>query len=634
MKKVFSSLIFSLIFLSGGISLVAQSVGDYIAWGYCDNEDPIHGQNIGWYPEQLEGKRVGVWARYTSADLKQFKDCRIIGVRIAAGSGVKNAQVALLSALSSPTIVKAKSVELKFGWNEVVFDEPQPITGEGQDIIYGYSFSPSDATAPADAPSRYGIVAIDRTKPIDPNSHYVNLIGDKMGSLSPRAEESGAIRMQLMIAGAPEKINDKAKLFTPILNYLADENGKVTLSMGIDNRGANAIKSIKVDFSVSGDKRGVQSFDVDIPKFGKTRVNVQPLTLKNNETLTVTIVEINGTAVSQKGFDLPIQGIGDKAFDRKVLIEQYSTESCASCPAAHRYLHKVLEEDQYKDKYVWITHHEAYYADPYTLPESKDFLYLFGENDKAAPSWSLDRTTSGTVDIEGYDVPLHPMQPVMEQENRELLREAMARLAWVSLDIEENCDPATRKLDIKISSKAIMETMRPDLDNVYLNILLIEDDIYTTEQKGNKGQPFIHHGTIRQFLLNGSKGQKVNYDAEGNYSFSTSTTIPKEWSAANVRIVAYLAKSISGQDVQNSHVYNSNETKIKAYASICPTAPEAIKASLYAHEGTISTADDAHIEAIYDLNGQQCTNGTLAAGVYVVVLQTPAGTFPCKVVMR
>lgn len=653
-RFLLAAVLLPLFFVVGAGSLLAQAVSDYMPWGYCDNMQPMEGKNaVGVAPPADGGSnlRVGAWARMKASDLRKLKGCRIIGLRIGAGAGVKNAEVALLSSIQSDaqTITSSKT-ELKFGWQEVLFPSPIQIDGSRKEIVYGYNYNPKDVTGPANDNKSFLVIGVDNNTSTDDNAFFMNFItaDGKYTNFNRVSDEDGAILVQVMIQGPASIVNDKASLVKPYLNQVADDKGHIGLSMAIQNIGANPVKQIKVDFSVKGGASvGTQTFNVDVPKFGFHRVEVDPLPIKNGQTLIATIKEINGTARdNEKGFELLVDGVVKEAFARKVLIEQYSTETCSSCPAAHHYLHTTLGEKAYQDRYVWVIHHDGFKPDKFYQEVSADMLYLYGANSVAAPAWSLDRTIStSAASIEEYGEPIHGLDHTENDLNRELLREAMARPAMLSVNIEENCDPATRKLNIKVSGQSFKDQLKPEeIDNIYLNIYIVEDNVFTRDQAGvgtapdGLFNPFYHHGLIRKYVVNGAKGEKITLDDKGDYSYSTTVDLPEEWRGSNIRIVAYLAKKL-GTDrhdrtqLENSQVYNSNETKLKAYASILPTAPEAVDTTLYARQGTITAAADAHIAAIYDLNGQQCTNGTLAAGVYVVVLQTPAGTFPCKVVM-
>lgn len=326
-----------------------------------------------------------------------------------------------------------------------------------------------------------------------------------------------------------------------------------------------------------------------------------------------------------------------------MLLEQFSTENCSSCPAGHKYLNKVLAEDAYADHFVWVTHHVGFGRDTFSLAESEALLFFYeektddGKYSEYAPSMLLDRTHTELKHFyEKYAYTMLPIMPSQDEFNRQLLDEAIARPAFVTVDIKEECKPDTRQLDLTISGQTYREYL--DANDLYLNLYLVEDDIYSRRQAGSGKaddggrKPVYHHGVIRQIPLGGN-GQKLTLDDKGEYTYSTSLQIPKEWSAANMRIVAFVSKSLKG-GARNAEVLNSNETKIAAYRSIAPTPDQEMMVQLYAQDGRIYVSGEgATIAAIYNMSGELMTNEALLPGIYIAMVETSFGSYMRKVIV-
>ena len=628
-----------LILLGIGSSLLAQQTlrtgAPYLPLGHCKYTDPTD-KGIGWPIGTFGDRPIGVWARASRSMLKPYEGYQVVGVRIAVSKGVKDAEVSLLNNISERKKIVSKKADLVFGWNEVRFDKPIEINSSLNELIYGYQVlekNISDQTEPY-------FVACDNGVGASSEAFYVNVSG---GALDSRSRDNGALLCQLMISGPADKINDRASLTVTRYDKALDASGKLGVSYVARNEGANDINQMEITYSVGGKVVLTDSRTETIKHIQELPLKTKGISVANGETLTARITKVNGRETNLPGFQIKIEGVADKSFARKVLLEQFSTENCSSCPGAHRYLDKVLAEETYADHFVWVTHHVGYERDTFSLPESEALLFFYEkqENDgtysESAPAMLLDRThTELKHSFDGYDYTMLPVYPSQDEFNRKLLDEAIARPAFVSVDIKEACDPKTRKLDLTISGRAYKESL--DADKLYLNLFLVEDDIYSRRQAGagtaddGGRKPVYQHGVIRQISLGGG-GKKLTLDDKGEYTYSTSLNIPKEWSAANMRIVAFVAKSLKG-GARNAQVLNSNETKIAAYRSIAPTPDQEMTVQLYAQDGRIYVSGEgATIAAVYNMSGELMPNEALLPGIYVAMVETSFGSYMRKVIV-
>lgn len=628
-----------LILLGIGSSLLAQQTlrtgAPYLPLGHCKYTNPTD-KGIGWPIGTFGDRPIGVWARASRSMLKPYEGYQVVGVRIAVSKGVKDAEVSLLNNISERKKIVSKKADLVFGWNEVRFDKPIEINSSLNELIYGYQVlekNISDQTEPY-------FVACDNGVGASSEAFYVNVSG---GALDSRSRDNGALLCQLMISGPADKINDRASLTVTRYDKALDASGKLGVSYVARNEGANDINQMEITYSVGGKVVLTDSRTETIKHIQELQLKTKGISVANGETLTARITKVNGRETNLPGFQIKIEGVADKSFARKVLLEQFSTENCSSCPGAHRYLDKVLAEETYADHFVWVTHHVGYERDTFSLPESEALLFFYekqeddGSYSESAPAMLLDRThTELKHSFDGYDYTMLPVYPSQDEFNRKLLDEAIARPAFVSVDIKEACDPKTRKLDLTISGRAYKESL--DADNLYLNLFLVEDDIYSRRQAGagtaddGGRKPVYQHGVIRQISLGGG-GKKLTLDDKGEYTYSTSLNIPKEWSAANMRIVAFVAKSLKG-GARNAQVLNSNETKIAAYRSIAPTPDQEMTVQLYAQDGRIYVSGEgATIAAVYNMSGELMPNEALLPGIYVAMVETSFGSYMRKVIV-
>lgn len=634
MKRILlltSALLLSLLGLTSTLAAQQTLRADdaYLPLGHCKYIEPdVKGR--GWSIGTFGDKPVGLWARASRSMLAPYEGCQVVGVRIGVSKAVNAIDVSLLNNIIKREKIVTKKADVEFGWNEVRFDKPVEITSNLNELVYGFQFLEKNIV---DQEMPYFFYC-DYNFDAPNDAFYVNVSN---GSFDSRARDNGALLLQLMIAGPADKVNDRASLSDPRMDMALDASGKLGVSYMVRNDGANDINQLEITYSVGGRVILTDLQTETIKHLKELRLKTKGIPVANGQTLTARITKVNDRVTDLPGFQIKVEGVAEKTFARKVLLEQFSTENCSSCPAGHKYLDKVLAEDAYADHFVWVTHHVGFGRDTFSLPESEALIFFY-EEDEYAPSMLLDRTHTELKHFyEKYAYTMLPIMTSQDEFNHQLLDEALARPAFVTVDIKEECKPDTRQLDLTISGQTYREYL--DADNLYLNLYLVEDDIYSRRQAGagkaSDGglKPVYHHGVIRQISLGGG-GLKLTLDDKGEYTYGTSLQIPKEWSAANMRIVAFVSKSLKG-GARNAEVLNSNETKIAAYRSIAPTPDQEMMVQLYAQDGRIYVSgEDATIAAIYNMSGELRTNEALLPGIYIAMVETSFGSYMRRVIVH
>lgn len=634
MKRILlltSALLLSLLGLTSTLAAQQTLRADdaYLPLGHCRYIEPdVKGR--GWSIGTFGDKPVGLWARASRSMLAPYEGCQVVGVRIGVSKAVNAIDVSLLNNIIKREKIVTKKADVEFGWNEVRFDKPVEITSNLNELVYGFQFLEKNIV---DQEMPYFFYC-DYNFDASNDAFYVNVSN---GSFDSRARDNGALLLQLMIAGPADKVNDRASLSDPRMDMALDASGKLGVSYMVRNDGANDINQLEITYSVGGRVIHTDLQTETIKHLKELRIKTKGIPVANGQTLTARITKVNDRVTDLPGFQIKVEGVAEKTFARKVLLEQFSTENCSSCPAGHKYLDKVLAEDAYADHFVWVTHHVGFGRDTFSLPESEALIFFY-EEDEYAPSMLLDRTHTELKHFyEKYAYTMLPIMTSQDEFNHQLLDEALARPAFVTVDIKEECKPETRQLDLTISGQTYREYL--DADNLYLNLYLVEDDIYSRRQAGagkaSDGglKPVYHHGVIRQISLGGG-GLKLTLDDKGEYTYGTSLQIPKEWSAANMRIVAFVSKSLKG-GARNAEVLNSNETKIAAYRSIAPTPDQEMMVQLYAQDGRIYVSgEDATIAAIYNMSGELMTNEALLPGIYIAMVETSFGSYMRRVIVH
>ena len=129
--------------------------------------------------------------------------------------------------------------------------------------------------------------------------------------------------------------------------------------------------------------------------------------------------------------------------------------------------------------------------------------------------------------------------------------------------------------------------------NPYLNVYLLENDIYTRNQSGSGGE-FYHQHVKRQY--NSSWGSPVNWDGN-DFSYTYTFDLEDGWNKDNMEVLAFIYNY--GYSYANREVDNCVRLKLKdAKSEITGILP------------ATGTHGAATVVARYDLMGRPVTEAT------------------------
>ena len=210
-------------------------------------------------------------------------------------------------------------------------------------------------------------------------------------------------------------------------------------------------------------------------------------------------------------------------FDRKHLIEHFTTEQCGYCPygmySIVEYLAKATTPT------IWVSHHAGFGTDEFTILENQNLVDVLGVD--GAPSMALNRTKQETGEI------FHPgYLPDITITD--------AKKAAMSVNIARSYDASSRKMDITVSGESSFDT-----DSKFLLSVLVKENRLVGKQADyyyalgqNSWKEFMHTRVVRDMLtkVTGDTIELVNQA----YSKTWSYTIPEKWVAENCCVVAYI----------------------------------------------------------------------------------------------
>ena len=359
-------------------------------------------------------------------------------------------------------------------------------------------------------------------------------------------------------------------------------------------------------------------------------IRLEKLLAEKGDEFSARIISVNDERVTGAEEISAVFDIAEKSFTRRVLMEHFTTEDCGNCPRADKFMHEIIERD-YADLVVWASHHAGYGTDEYTLPESKELLFMYGPDGTYAPAIMLDRRVSEQFKSQ-YPYPVHNV-PSVESEMKALLDEALSYPAPLSVEIGESYNAETRVLDVTVSGEISLQDI--DLGNAYLNVWILEDSIKADYQAGTGWKDeaaqipndWWHEHLIRK-MATGFSGEALVADGD-TYSHEFSIYLEQGWHPGRCTIVAFVSRDINGNGM-DAYVYNANKKTLEHYGAVASETAERNVPVAYADGGMIKVSAEAGL-TVYAVNGMAVENSALASGIYIVRIECADGVFVQKV---
>lgn len=268
---------------------------------------------------------------------------------------------------------------------------------------------------------------------------------------------------------------------------------------------------------------------------------------EGTHTVGVRVSAVNGVADTHSENNMAEREVSviDRYYDHHVLVEAFTTMSCANCPIAHE-----KEEEAFRDntEVVRVDHHSGFGTDVLTNRVDSDFLWFFNNGGSTyAPGIMFNR-----VMVDDFFDPQRSIgeehSPIFgpgEAENMRFIYNHLAALpAYVDVNIDADYDASTRQLNVTVSGEAIALLQG---GNPTINLWLTESGLSAANDKrlgqmtgsGKLDMTFVHNNVIRK-TLTGSWGHPITLGL-APYSQYFSTNLDADWVAENMEIVAFIA---------------------------------------------------------------------------------------------
>lgn len=583
-------------------SLLGISSAKSITFSYCDEMDG----DIGW--NQALKARVLMEIPQETAQLYNGAD--ITGISIGYGhSGDTNANIVILKNIDDATPLYTQAATLTNSeWTDIAITTPYNIDGSA--FYIGYEIDITNAN--------HYPVAVDGVSDANPCGGWVATYDESTGkwmaeNLVTYGFGNGCIRITLTGDMLPDYDMEMKKLNIPSYVKLDEP---FTIRGEVKNMGKD-ITSYEVAYSVDGGEAIATTINQNVASGEKVAFEITaaaPLAFGTYE-YTVTVTKIEGQDDENNGNNTLSSTVNvmENLGTRKVLLENFSTQNCSQCPAAHELVSAAVKD---RDDVIWVAHHAGFGTDEFTITASEIYL-AFYNNQTYAPGFMLDRRN-----LINQGAAASSNCPVFGAGGTttyfsNLIDYCAEQPAFVDLEITNQYNAETRELTTTITGEKytdLPETTR-------LSVFLIEDGL-TGIQATNSGydNEYTHNHVLRA-VLNKSWGKEIEFNSN-TFEMAYTKELDEEWNAENMTVVAFVY-NYNAADINDRAVHNANSKMVlDSSASVDRITNEDI--NVWGTYGCINITGEYDQAEVYGLDGRlvEQARGTqtinVAAGIYIV----------------
>lgn len=565
----------------------------------------------------LSEKDVNIAAvHYTSDLLKQYAGNEVKSVVIQLGASFGSAgSVFVADALNDDAATRYPiDIEIPnfdfvrpYEWVEVPLDQPISIS-EDHPFYVGIRIEPYKS-APYYGKWQF---AVDENPLGSSHCSIYDAAKKKWAPLSSYTFEDCTapnFLIKLRLEGDALPKNDVAVAGLQTIDYMRTTE-TCSCTFDVTNVATNEITSFDVDLLLDGVIARREHYDLDTPLAMNASTTVKfddiSFSSEGTHTIAVRVTNINGIADVHPENNIAEREVSviDRYFDHTVLVEAFTTMSCANCPGAHERADAALD---HAERVVRVDHHSGFGTDILTTNVDTDFLWFYNNGGTTyAPGMMFDRAMIDDF-FDPQRSPGEEHTPIVgpgDTENIAFIHQHLSeRPAYVDVHIDADYRPSDRTLSITVSGEAIAKLPG---DNPTINVWLTESGLSAADNprygqmtgSGKLDMTFVHNNTLRSSLT-GSWGQSLSLGL-APYSKSYTTTLPAGWVAENMEIVAFIS-NYDSHNPDNCLVHNSAALPLRHL--LAPV------------DGVVSVTPTADATPTFDLSGRTILPAT--KGVFI-----------------
>ena len=588
---------------AGGLS--AQ---ERVALGYC--EDKLGGTVIAQDPLPHE---FGAAIYLPEEILNKYEGSVIKTIDFAIGGVAGDIMTVFIAReLEGKPLIQKQTADIKKGWNSVELKNGYTIK-HGDKLYIGYRYYTTEECLDAE------VMIFDYSKGTIPGTNWFSQ-DNKWWKF-----DTSSIPFDLAIRAYAEgdnlpKTDIGARDLTSPSVIIKDKPNDYSFTMR--NYGTQNVNNIKFNVLANGEIYDTKELKgIDFPNNMEMSVKLEGISFpkEGNNTLGIEITEVNASAdsdTSDNSVETPVYSIGENAkpVKRNVLFEEFTTEKDAnSADADSVYSLAISGYDNVK----WVKHH---LSDKFFLDKEAGYNYLFENNKPFYPAIVIDRNTFDGLQDRG---PAY----FVGHENivADLFKISSGIVSYILPQATAVYDETSRQVKVNVNIKPEVIEM-PLQKDLRLTVYLVEDGIVSDTQKGHS--EFVQNGVIREIVTEGW-GDAIDI-SNGEISKEYTCSIPAEWKAENMRVIAFV-NNYDSKNPLNCMVYNTCETAFDTNAGINDVMGDAKDLRVWMENGKLCVTEGYTVSNIYDVTGAEVK--VMQHGMYIVKVKSENGRTLVKKIM-
>ena len=413
----------------------------------------------------------------------------------------------------------------------------------------------------------------------------------------------------------------------------------------VKNLGSQPLTSFDVTYNVNG--------GADVAVYSVTGINVHygstynfshnvPFseTAPGNYTITMTVSNPNGVEDPSPADNT--QSVATSVYDpsavvaRTSILEQFTGARCGYCPGGHDRIKQAL---QGTTNTIWAVHHAGFGDDALTCPANQQYTFFYNAGGSTyAPAMMVDRF-HGDANEPGPVTSVYSSVPSIQQ----YVSDVNSAPCFLTL----NLDGITYNADNRSFGGTVTGHFTSPIynANTRLTLMVAEDSNLMDQIDYSTGSSqtlrnYMHFNAVRATLTD-IWGDAISVDANGDFTYNVSATLPNNLKAWRCRVIAIVsdrnasdanacavmqAATTANLNAPYVGISEANEVSLNAYPNPA-TDYLTIEAGSNINEISIYNAMGQKVYANNNVNGELFVVDTkdMASGMYMVIIRTDKG---------
>ena len=515
--------------------------------GYCGNNIDVN----------IAAGQMARMGGGTTLPKAMFGDSKyIVGARVYIGAEATDTKIFISTDLQTNLYEQPFEV-IPNAWNYVKFTTPFELTDSLPGVYIGY-IGMSDGAMLGMESGEFQL----NSGGMGMDIYYDSTEGDqwqfftKVGGYGYK----GKLGVQAVVAGGDYSADVQNDI--TIANVRTDNklpiNSLNNIKFDVFNYGIKTVKDITVEYEYNGEKKSITYDKLDLWNGMGQTINITNLKTPATEgkyTLTITAKTSTGDQQQDDNTYTVEQEIYASGFQRKVLIEKFTGQSCSACPNGAEIVKATRAA--FEGRTIEVAHHEGFGADAFTLTESTDYANFFYSQPKFSPAIMIDRNVANSENPESVVGRVNDNATPLFTED--VLAKALESIAPLNVNITHTYNESNRQLAVTISGEAIQA-----LPNARVNVWLTQSNIKAFQLKG--GDDYTHNHALRT-ILTGTWGEPLVLTPDNKYEMTFRCQVPEKVGEfpvvlEDLEIVVFVA-DYDATNSFNCRVHNAEAVALK-----------------------------------------------------------------------